>query len=124
MGIEYFFSYHPLVLQTDLPRLDGSIKKRIQNALENKLLIDPNIFGYPLRGKLFRDWKFGVGDYRIIYSITKYKICFFVIGHRSEVYRTILKAFEDLIFLGQSATEVPVHVLLEHKIQYRNFGRL
>ena len=91
MGLNYYLTYNPLVLRIDLPRLDNPIKTRIQDSIENKLLVSPTIYGLPLHGILKGYWKLRVGDYRVIYSIIKNEIRIFIIGHRSDVYKIIGK---------------------------------
>ena len=93
MGInynkEYFFTYHPLVLKTDIPKLDNVVRDRIKISLERKLIISPSIYGIPLHGVLSNYRKFRVGDYRVIFIIIKNEIRILAIGHRSGVYEII-----------------------------------
>lgn len=72
----------------DISSLDGSAKKIIKKAIEEKLMSDPLKFGHPLRRSLSGFFKFRVGDYRIIYQIHKQAVLVVVIkvGHRREVY--------------------------------------
>ena len=91
MGIDYYLTYDPLVLHLDLPRLDSTIKIRIRNSIETKLVINPTIYGLPLRGKLGGYWKLRIGDYRVVYSVIKNEIRIFCIGHRSDVYKMMSK---------------------------------
>ena len=94
MGInsnnEYYYTYHPLVLKKDIPRLDSGTLDRIRYSIENKLIINPTIYGSPLHGVLRGYWKLRVGDYRVIYSIIKSEIRVFIIGHRKDVYDFVL----------------------------------
>ena len=72
----------------DIASLDGSAKKVIKKAIEEKLMIDPLKFGHPLKRNLSGFFKLRVGDYRIIYQIHKQEVLVVVIkvGHRREVY--------------------------------------
>jgi mRNA interferase RelE/StbE len=53
----------------DVATLDGSIKKRLRQALEGKLAIDPTGYGTPLRGELTGYWKHEFAAHRVIYRI-------------------------------------------------------
>lgn len=72
----------------DIASLDGSAKKIIKKAIEEKLMIDPLKFGHPLRRNLSSLFKLRVGNYRIIYQIHKQEVLVVVIkvGHRRDVY--------------------------------------
>ncbi len=37
----YTLRYHPLVIKHDLPDVNGTWKKKIQAAIESKLLLEP-----------------------------------------------------------------------------------
>lgn len=72
----------------DIASLDGSAKKIIKKAIEEKLMVDPLKFGHPLRRSLSGLFKLRVGDYRIIYQIFKQEVVVVVVkvGHLREVY--------------------------------------
>lgn len=72
----------------DITSLDGSAKKIIKKAIEEKLMVDPLKFGHPLRRNLSGLFKLRVGDYRIIYQIHEHEVLVVVVkvGHRREVY--------------------------------------
>ncbi len=74
--------------KNEIDSIDGSIKKIIKRAIEDKLMTDPLKFGLPLRRNLFGLFKLRVGDYRIIYKIEKAEVVVLVIsvGHRKDVY--------------------------------------
>ncbi|MFH0770522.1 MAG: type II toxin-antitoxin system RelE/ParE family toxin [Candidatus Peregrinibacteria bacterium] len=61
--------------------------KRIKDALEQKLMTYPDLFGKPLRNAMQSYWSLRVGDYRIIYRIEKTTVRILDIAHRSKVYR-------------------------------------
>jgi mRNA interferase RelE/StbE len=69
--------------------LDGTIKKIIKKAIEDKLMVDPLKFGLPLRRNLSGLFKLRVGNYRIIYQIKKSEVIVLVVavGHRRMVYK-------------------------------------
>ncbi len=73
---------------SDIQELDGSDRKIIKKAIEDKLGTDPLKYGLPLRRTLKKFFKLRVGDYRIIYQIEQKEVIVLVvkIGHRREVY--------------------------------------
>lgn len=72
----------------DISELDGSAKKIIKKAIEEKLMVDPLKFGKPLRRNLSGLFKLRVGDFRIIYQVKENEVVVVVVkvGHRREVY--------------------------------------
>ena len=82
----YHLFYHPDIKKEDLPKIPRNIQKRIRKAIEERLLIDPDKYGEPLKRGLYGYRKLRVGDYRVIYKVDKEKIAIFKIGHRKEVY--------------------------------------
>lgn len=78
--------YHPKVKSDDIPRISTPDRKRIARAIEQRLAIDPDKFGLPLRRGLHGYRKFRVGDYRVIYRVEKHVIRIIIIGHRKDVY--------------------------------------
>lgn len=72
----------------DISELDGSAKRIIKKAIEEKLMVDPLKFGKPLRRNLSGLFKLRVGDYRIIYQVKENEVVVVVVkvGHRREVY--------------------------------------
>lgn len=73
----------------EIYQLDGSVKKLIKRAIEDKLMTDPLKYGTPLRRNLSGLFKLRVGDYRIIYKVFNNEILVLVIGvgHRRDVYK-------------------------------------
>jgi len=83
----YHVQYDSKVIKRDLPKLSASVKKRIKQVIETKIMMRPEIVGKPLRQNLqgFRSCR--VGDYRIIYRIEKKKTIYIAaIRHRKDVY--------------------------------------
>ena len=78
--------YHPHVPRKDLPKLSAEIRRRIREAIEQKLVFSPQQYGEPLRRTLKGYWKLRVGDYRVIYKVDGKTVIVFRIGHRREVY--------------------------------------
>lgn len=89
MELEFEIQYHKDVVESDIPKLSKTWQKKIKNAIEQKLVTSPDIFGKPLRRSLKGYRKLRVGDYRIIFSIDKNTIKIFTILHRSIVYKDI-----------------------------------
>ncbi len=85
----YKVRYHPLVKEKDLTKINATIKLRIKNAIEEKLMIDPVKFGYPLRKTLKGYRKLRIGDYRIVYKIENEYIFILGIRHRKEIYKKV-----------------------------------
>lgn len=86
--------YHEVVVAKDIPKLSTTHKKRIKSAIKGKISTEPEIFGKPLRHSLKGYRKLRVGDYRIIFRVEKKTVKIFYIGHRSTVYREIIKRFQ------------------------------
>lgn len=78
--------YHDLVVKNDIPSLPKTIKARIKNTIEKKLMTEPDKYGKPLRRSLKGYRKLRVGDYRIIFRIEEKRVKIFLIQHRSVVY--------------------------------------
>lgn len=71
----------------DLEKLDPSLQRRILQAIERKLLMDPFRHGKKLVGKTGPGrWGFRVGDYRIRFDIEGRVLLFYRVRHRREIY--------------------------------------
>jgi mRNA-degrading endonuclease RelE of RelBE toxin-antitoxin system len=93
----------------DVAALDGSVKRRLRKVLEERLAIDPEAHGLPLRAPLTNFWKHEFGSHRIIYRIYREErlvvIC--AVGRRragdiADVYRQ----FEPLVEAGKVAQQI------------------
>ncbi len=91
MGVIFEIIYHELVVADDISRLSKIDKIRIKQAIGEKLVYLPEVFGKPLRRSLKGYRKLRVGDYRVIFSIQNQTVKIFCIGHRSVVYRDVLR---------------------------------
>jgi mRNA interferase RelE/StbE len=91
MGLIYDVEYHPKVVKEDIPPLGGAVKRRVQEAIESKLMTAPDLFGKPLRTSLLGFRSLRVGEYRIIFLIQKKTVVIYMIAHRSRVYEYIEK---------------------------------
>lgn len=74
----------------DAKKLDKSVRKRIVNYLEERVLLNQNPyqFGKPLKGNKLGLWRYRVGDYRILCQIEDNRLVVLVvaIGHRKDIY--------------------------------------
>ena len=69
-------------------KLDRLTRIRILKKLQFYLAqSNPLKFAEPLEEPRFGDWRFRIGDYRILFDIKKDKIIVLKIGHRREVYK-------------------------------------
>jgi mRNA interferase RelE/StbE len=70
----------------DIKRLDELIKLRIKKQLEF-LSKSPLTYAEKLTNSAIGDYRFRVGDYRIIFDIDENNIIILRVGHRREIYR-------------------------------------
>ncbi len=72
----------------DFAKLTPEIRKRIDKAILEKLLVNPEKHLISLAGELSGLYKFRVGDYRLLCSRegTKLIITIVKVAHRREVY--------------------------------------
>lgn len=82
--------YHPDI-PDDLALINRNIQTRIEAAIRLRLAQAPQAYGKPLAANLASYWKMRVGDYRIIYKVTKDGVWIFGIIDRRDVYRDIVK---------------------------------
>ncbi|MBY0538761.1 type II toxin-antitoxin system RelE/ParE family toxin [Patescibacteria group bacterium] len=82
----FTLNYHPQVLTVDIPKVNGSWKKKIKGSIEAKLTLDPLLYGKPLRRDLHGCYKLRIGDYRVIYFVKNNEVFIITIGHRRDVY--------------------------------------
>lgn len=74
-----------------LKKMDRFTKMMILNWIQKNLVDTDNPFehGKPLKGQLKNQWRYRVGDYRILCDIENDQLIILVltIGHRREVYK-------------------------------------
>ncbi|MBU0667618.1 type II toxin-antitoxin system RelE/ParE family toxin [Patescibacteria group bacterium] len=85
--MSFSIRYHEAVIKEDIPRLSAGIKVRLKGAIEQKLTLNPETYGKPLRKSLKGYRKLRIGDYRVIFRIEKQTVKIFLIQHRSIVYK-------------------------------------
>jgi mRNA interferase RelE/StbE len=86
----YRLKYHPDVKKVDLPVIDARNREIIRKAIEKRLAEHPEVFGKPLQRTLRGYWKFRVGDYRVVFKISRDEIIVLGIAHRKSIYRDIV----------------------------------
>ena len=91
MGMSFELRYHRLVKEQDIPALSPKDRERISKAIQEKLTLQPEVFGKPLRRSLKGYRSLRVGDYRVIFRIDGEKVIIIVIGHRSVVYESTMR---------------------------------
>ena len=89
--MNFEIKYHPEVKKIDLPKIDLKNKAMIKNAIEERLMTNPERYGKPLRRTLKGYWKLRVGDYRVIFKVVEKRIMVFGIIHRKNVYPQVTK---------------------------------
>ena len=91
MGMTYTLQYHEDVVSKDIPALSKEWQKRVRQAIEERLVSHPEIYGKPLRRSLRGYRKLRVGDYRVIFRIEGSRVKIFIIQHQSRVYDEVRK---------------------------------
>lgn len=72
----------------DLQKLPHDIQRRIVHKLDfYSGQTDPRVFAKQLINPIAGQFRFRVGDYRIIFNITQNKMIVHAIDHRREVYK-------------------------------------
>lgn len=88
--MKYEVIYMPQVIKT-LEKMDRYTKTIIVHWIEKNLIgtENPRQFGKPLRGNKSDQWRYRVGDYRILAKIEDGKLIILIIkiGHRRGVYK-------------------------------------
>jgi mRNA interferase RelE/StbE len=87
--MSYEIIYADKVVKIDVPKISGLYRVRIRQAIEQKLVTEPDLYGKPLRRSLKGYLKLRVGDYRIVFRIERIKVKIFAIAHRKVVYEII-----------------------------------
>jgi mRNA interferase RelE/StbE len=71
-----------------LSKLEKSVRQRIVEKLNFYLLQkDPLKFAEKLTDSHFGEWRFRIGEYRVIFDIDEDKIIILKIGHRENIYK-------------------------------------
>lgn len=87
--MKYQVEYTPQSIK-ELKKLDGFTKKMIRAWIEKNLVgcEDPRLHGKPLTANRSGQWRYRIGDYRLLADIQEDKIIIliFAVGHRSKIY--------------------------------------
>lgn len=86
----YTVTYHHKI-PDDLSKLSSSQKVAIKKAIDEKLILNPQLFGKPLQFSLKGLRRLRVGDYRVVFLLTDKEIFIILIAHRSKVYSLMQK---------------------------------
>ncbi len=70
----------------DINKLDIIARRRLKKALE-KLSISPLKYSTKLINSKIGEYRFRVGDYRVIFDLVGREIVILRVGHRREIYR-------------------------------------
>lgn len=72
----------------DLKKLPGEIQKRIILKLDFYTNSSDSLkFAEKLIDTRFGEWRFRIGDYRVIFDVERGRIIILKIGHRKDVYK-------------------------------------
>ena len=87
--MKFHVEYLPQAYET-LEKMDKFTKRIIVEWIEKKLVDceDPRLYGKPLSANRAGQWRYRIGDYRIIAKIEDEKLIILVIsiGHRRDIY--------------------------------------
>ncbi|MBQ7250737.1 MAG: type II toxin-antitoxin system RelE/ParE family toxin [Bacilli bacterium] len=87
--MKYRVEYLPQVVKT-LEKMDKYTKRIILEWIEKNLVgcENPRIHGKPLTANRVGQWRYRIGDYRVIVQIEDGRLVILVIaiGHRREIY--------------------------------------
>lgn len=70
----------------DIDSLDIVAKRRLKKALE-KLALSPLDYSTKLINSRIGEYRYRVGDYRVIFDLVGEEIIILRVGHRREIYR-------------------------------------
>ena len=87
----YNLKYHADVKRIDLGKIDNKNKNMIKRAIEERLVTQPEIYGKPLQRSLKGYWKLRIGEYRIVFKMSKNDIFILGIMDRKNIYSQIEK---------------------------------
>ena len=68
------------------------LSRGTQKRIDEKLCFyvsrqNPLKFAEPLKDSRFGNWRFRIGDYRVLFDVEKDKIFILKIGHREDIYK-------------------------------------
>ncbi len=85
--MKYEFIYTNMAFK-DIRKLDNATKQRIKKTLE-RYQNNPLHYARRLTNTECGEYRFRVGDYRVIFDLDEYKIIVLRIGHRKNIYQNL-----------------------------------
>ncbi len=80
--------YHHKIKE-DLAHTDASTRRKIIQTIQERLSVNPEKYGKPLRKPMKRYWKLRIGKYRIVYKIARNEVMVLAILPRNKVYKIV-----------------------------------
>ena len=74
----YKIKYNRNIIK-NISKIPINIKRSIKKAIEERLAVDPVLFGKPLKGEWKGCYRLRVGDYRIIYEVNDLEVIVIII---------------------------------------------
>ena len=72
----------------DLRKLPKEIQRKIIKKLDYfTSSSEPLNFAEPLRDFQFGNWRFRIGDYRVLFDVEKDTVVILKVGHRKDIYK-------------------------------------
>lgn len=84
--MKYGIRYSKHVDWKRFKKLSKRNKERVRDAIEQKLMTDPVVFGKPMQHSMVGCRSLRIGEFRIIYRIEEGIVEILLFGHRSTVY--------------------------------------
>ncbi len=93
--VSFDLLHHPAVGEEDIPGIPRNLHRRIADAIESRLTLQPHQYGAPLRKTLKGFWRLRVGDYRVVHKLEKDDVLILAIRHRKTVYDDMLRRIDQ-----------------------------
>lgn len=76
------------IANKEFNKLSSSVRRRILEKLQfYNTQKNPLEFAESLKNSKYGNWRFRIGDYRVIFDIESDKIVILKVGHRKEIYK-------------------------------------
>lgn len=76
------------IASAQIRKFEKSIQERIIKKLHFYLnYSNPLEFAESLKNSKYGNWRFRIGDYRVVFDIESDKIVILKVGHRNEIYK-------------------------------------
>lgn len=76
---------------TDLKNLDRATLVAVERAIKLKIIVEPDLYGKPMRTPLAGYRSIRVGWVRVVYRAEKGTVTVLIVGNRDSVYAEALK---------------------------------